>query len=384
MGLFTEKYNSPFDNEQSRKKIDDKITASHIRPARYLTTRASLFLGYTLISLCLEYLISGNVLWWPAACATVCLLIWSVTFRFITVRKLSVLSFAFILTLFIFVCEISYRLGLCAPYAAVGFIPMAVGIMLLARFKDEGDDKGEYTRTRFGSEVLLPFLLALGSALFGTLISYIFEKRYLFVSLLASVMFIVLLSWVVTGITGVPRRATSKKLTEFWDIPTADIAQLRRFVFARGEFTIISIICMASLFILRNVIDPDLFRILAIPVCEAVALCLGIVAIYTAKHNFSSSQFGLRYIISEVSMAGAFISLFFLVNPGIPKIPHVLIALVFVLATDVVVTGLLSVIRRRLIFVSKSVYIDGLPFYLILVSLVVMLAETCLYSIPGL
>ena len=74
----------------------------------------------------------------------------------------------------------------------------------------------------------------------------------------------------------------------------------------------------------------------------------------------------------------------FLKNKEIPNVLHLLIALVFICATDIVITGLLSVIRRRLIFVSKSKYIDGLPFYLILISLVVMLAETCLYSLPGL
>ena len=63
MGLFTEKYNSPFDNEQTRRKIDDKITAIHVKPARYLTTRSSLFLGYTVISLCLEFMISGSSIW---------------------------------------------------------------------------------------------------------------------------------------------------------------------------------------------------------------------------------------------------------------------------------------------------------------------------------
>ena len=83
-------------------------------------------------------------------------------------------------------------------------------------------------------------------------------------------------------------------------------------------------------------------------------------------------------------MAAAFISLLFLKNKEIPNVLHLLIALVFICATDIVITGLLSVIRRRLIFVSKSKYIDGLPFYLILISLVVMLAETCLYSLPGL
>ncbi len=382
MGLFTEKYNSPFDNEQSRRKIDDKVSAIHIRPAKYLTTRSSLFLGYTILSLCLEFMISGNLIWWPVACSFICLLLWSLTLRFFMPRNLSVISFAFIMALFIAACEFSYRLGLCTPYAAAGFVPMAIGIMSLARFKDDDNDK--FTKPAFGKEVLFPYLIALISSVFGTLISYIFEKRYVFVSLLASVMFIILMSWAISRVTGIPRSATSKKLTEFWDIPVADIAALRRFLCARGEFALVCICCAAALYALSLFTDQDLFRITALPVCEVTALLLGSLAVYAAKHNFRSSIFGLRYFISEVSVASAFISLIFLVNPGIPRIDHLLVTLVFIIATDIVMTGLLSVIRRRLIFVSKSRYIDGLPFYLILISLVVMLAETCLYSLPGL
>lgn len=382
MGLFTEKYNSPFDNEQSRRKIDEKITVFHIRPARHLTTRSSLFLGYTILSLSLEFMISGNRIWWPVACAFVCLMVWSLTLRLFMPRNLSVLSFAFVMGLFITACEFSYRFGFCTPYAAVGFIPMAIGIMSLARFKE--DDNDAFTKPVFGGEVMLPFFIATLCSVCGALISYVFEKRYLFVSLLAAVMFLIIMSWAVSRLTGVPRIATSKKLTEFWDIPVADVSELKRFVCARGAFAFICVACGVLLYVLKLFLDADLFRILALPACEVLALLLGSIAVYVARHNFRRSIFGLRYFISEVSFAAAFMALLFLVRQDIPRISHLMVAAVFACSTDIVMTGLLSVIRRRLIFVSKSRYIDGLPFYLILVSLVVMLAETCLYSLPGL
>ena len=382
MGLFTEKYNSPFDNEQTRRKIDEKITAVHVRPAKYLTTRSSLFLGYTTISLCLEYMLSDNLLWWPIACALACLIVWSLTIRFFMPRNLSVISFVFVLGLFIAASEYSYRLGFCTSYAAVGFIPMALGIMSLARFKDDENDK--YTRPRFGGEVLLPFIIATICSVSGALISYVFEKRYLFVSLMASVMILIIMSWAISRLTGVPRIATSKQLTEFWDIPVANISELRRFLFSRGAFAFICAVCAAVLYVLKIFVDNDLFRLTAIPACQLTALILGSIVVYAARHNLRRSIFGLRYFISEVSFAAAFMSLIFLVNSDFPKISHLIVAIVFTCCTDIVMTGLLSVIRRRLIFVSKSKYIDGLPFYLILISLVVMLAETCLYSIPGL
>lgn len=382
MGLFTEKYNTPFDNEQMRKPVDEKITALHVRPTKYLSTRASLLLGYTLVSLCIEFLIPGNVIWWPIACSFVCLFVWAITFRFFMPRNLSVVTFAIVMAGFIALSEYSSRFGFCAPYAAAGFIPMALGIMSVARFKP--DDEEIFSRPRFGGEVMFPYSLALISSVVGSLITYVFEKRYLFVSLLAAVMFLIVLSWAVSKISGGTRCATSKTLTEFWDIPVANVSALRRFLSARGEFAIVILLCTAALYILRLFIDAELFKIVAIPACVFVALLTGSIFVYTAKHNFRSSIFGLRYLISEVSIASAFISTVFLVSSDLPKIRHLAFALVLVISTDIIITGLLSVIRRRLIFVSKSKYIDGLPFYLILISLVVMLAETCLYSIPGL
>ena len=382
MGLFTEKYNSPFDNEQTRRKIDEKITVFHIRPARHLTTRSSLFLGYTILSLSLEFMISGNRIWWPVACAFLCTIVWSLTLRLFMPRNLSVLSFVFVLGLFITACEFSYRFGFCTPYAAVGFIPMAIGIMSLARFKDDENDA--FTKPAFGGEVMLPFFIGTLCSVCGALISYVFEKRYLFVALLASVMFLIIMSWAVSRLTGVPRIATSKKLTEFWDIPVADISELRRFVCARAAFSLICCVCAAGLYVLKIFVEPDMFRILALPVSEVAAILLGSIVVYVARHNFRRSIFGLRYFISEVAIVAAFMALLFLVSQDFPKITHLMVAALFACSTDIVITGLLAVIRRRLIFVSKSRYIDGLPFYLILVSLVVMLAETCLYSLPGL
>ena len=197
-------------------------------------------------------------------------------------------------------------------------------------------------------------------------------------------MFLIVMSWVISKISGVPRCATSKKLTEFWDIPVANVSELKRFLSARGEFAAVCLVCTAALYVLKIFTDGDLFRLAAIPAVMFVVLLMGSIMVYAARHNYRSSIFGLRYFISEVSTAAAFISILFLVNPGFPKIWHLLIALALIICTDIIITGLLAVIRRRLIFVSKSKYIDGLPFYLILISLVIMLAETCLYSIPGL
>ena len=89
MGLFSNKYNTPFDNEDMRKiRHVGKPRASHIKATGYMTTRSALFLGYTLISLCIIYSVGNVLVWWPIACAAAVLLVWSVTFRFFIHPKL--------------------------------------------------------------------------------------------------------------------------------------------------------------------------------------------------------------------------------------------------------------------------------------------------------
>ena len=70
MGLFSNKYNTPFDNEDMRRvRHVGKPKATHVKATGYMTTRSALFLGYTLISLCMLYSLGNTAVWWPAACA---------------------------------------------------------------------------------------------------------------------------------------------------------------------------------------------------------------------------------------------------------------------------------------------------------------------------
>ena len=104
-----------------------------------------------------------------------------------------------------------------------------------------------------------------------------------------------------------------------------------------------------------------------------------------ARHNFRRSIFGLRYFVSETAIGAQFLAVFFLSRQEqIPSFFSIAVAVILAILADTMLTALLSVIRRRQIFVTKSRYIDGLPFYLILTSLICMIVETCLYSLTGL
>jgi len=383
MGLFTEKYNTPFDNESSRRPYNEKPTALHIKPAGYMTTRSAIFLGFTLVSLCLEFIFEGQHLWWPALCSFAVLLFWTLTFRFFMPRKLAIVSLIACIGLFYGACFASSKLGWCSPSACAGFVPMALGMMTLSRFCADGQE--EYRPAEIVKEVLLPYLAAASSALAGTFVSGLFERRYIFISLLAATTILIICVWVYSTISGTPHYLTSKDLTEFWNIPVADFEEFRRFCIARAEFALVCAGAIAVSLACSHFLKPEIASIVITPAVLSVAVGLGCLMIVTGRPGDRKSIFGTRYFMSEALIGAAFVMLPFINSlPGGPSLNTVVTVFVFAVCGDILVTGLLSVIRRRLIFVSKSKFIDGLPFYLILVSYVVMLLETAIYHIPGL
>lgn len=384
MGLFSNKYNTPFDNEDMRRvRHVTKPQAAHIKATGYMSTRSALFLGYALISLCMVYSMGVTAIWWPAACSAAVLLLWSVTLRFFMRPKLSALSFILTALLFTAAAEASYRLGWCSAAAGALFIPMAIGMMSLSRFK--ADDEEEFSVPDFTDEVFKPYFLALLASSFGFLASGLFEKRYIFTILLAAIAFLILFSWGLSKISGTPKLITSRSLTEFWDIPVADFQEVRRFAFSRAAFAIVMLVIASLLFALWVLVGGSYARMISVPAAALVQTLISVSLLSFARSGIRKSIFGLRYFVSETAIGAQFLAVFFLAHQDhVPAIFTIIIAVVLAILTDTMLTGLLSVIRRRLIFVTKSRFLDGLPFYLILTALICMIVETCLYSLTGL
>ena len=384
MGLFSNKYNTPFDNEDMRRvRHVGKPRATHIKAAGYMTTRSALFLGYTLISLCLQYAVGNVAFWWPIACSAVVLFLWSVTLRFFIRPKLSILSFIFVALLFTAASEASFRMGWCGSVSGALFIPMAIGIMSLSRFK--ADDEDEFSVAFFTDEVFKPFMLALAASAFGFFASGLFEKRYIFTALLAGTAFLILFSWGLSKVSGTPRLFTSRGLTEFWDIPVADFQEIRRYVFARSAFGIIMVVIASLLFALWVLVGGTYARMISVPAAAIVQTIIAMSLLSFSRGGIRKSVFGLRYFVSETAIGAQFLAVFFLAHQEhVPSFFSIVVAVILAILTDTMLTALLSVIRRRQIFVTKSRYLDGLPFYLVLTSLICMIVETCLYSLAGL
>ena len=383
MGLFTEKYNTPFDNESSRRPYNEKPTAQHLKPAGYMTTRSAVFLGFTLVSLCIEFLFEGGLLWWPVLCSFAVLMFWTFTFRFFMPRRFAILSLIVCIGLFYGACTASAKMGWCSPAACAGFVPMALGMMTLSRFAADGEE--EYRPASIVREVMLPYLAAVSTALAGTFVTALSERSYIFISLLAATAILIFCAWAYSAVTGTPHYLTSKELTEFWNIPVADFEEFRRFCIARAEFALTCAAAIVASYAVSYFLDAETASLVIIPAALLISVGLSYLIIITGRPGDRKSIFGTRYFTSEVLIGSAFVILPFIrLLPDQPSLTSIATVFVFAVCSDILVTGLLSVIRRRLIFVSKSKFIDGLPFYLILVSYVIMLIETAVYQIPGL
>jgi hypothetical protein len=177
----------------------------------------------------------------------------------------------------------------------------------------------------------------------------------------------------------------SKELTEFWNIPVADFEEFRRFCIARAGFALTCAGAIAVSGASAFFLEPSIASLVITPAALLVATGLSYLMIVTGRPGDRKSIFGTRYFMSETMIGAAFVILPFVnLLPEKPSLTTAVTVFIFAVCGDILVTGLLAVIRRRLIFVSKSKYVDGLPFYLILISCVIMIFETAIYHIPGL
>ena len=373
MGLFTEKYNTPFDTEEGRQHIKQAPSALHVSAPMYMTTRASLFLGFTLVSFSLIWHFENTFLWWPVLTALIVLTLWAVSMRFFMPRKLAPLTLFILELMFYGLCLLSQRYGLCSGNAPVFFVPMAMGIMMLGRFKADGSE--EYTIAGLWEEVYKPFIIAVFAAVFGYFGSLLFERVFVFISLLSSAMFLVVFAYLRNKLTGKRSYLTSKSLTEFWNIPVSDIEELRRFVFTRLQLGLVLAGVVAALLAI-SIFTGRVASYLMFPVTAGIAVGLGVLMILAGRGGDRKSIFGSRYLLAEVSFSAVcFVLPFMTALPELPEIVTIIKWAVIIILTDIIITGLLAVIRRRLIFVPKIRYVEGLPFYLVLISLVLMLIE---------
>ena len=145
------------------------------------------------------------------------------------------------------------------------------------------------------------------------------------------------------------------------------------------------VVIASLLFALWVLVGGTYARMISVPAAAIVQTIISMSLLSFSRGGIRKSVFGLRYFVSETAIGAQFLAVFFLAHQDhVPSFFSIAVAVILAILTDTMLTALLSVIRRRQIFVTKSRYLDGLPFYLVLTSLICMIVETCLYSLAGL
>ena len=347
-----------------------KPKASHVSPPRYMSTRSSLFLAFTVIGLNIM-MMSGVELYVPFASLLALVLFWCVSLRFIRKPVLAPLC-AVILILLSAGIGFYFKDVVLASGLAVSVIGLScLNLMGL-------DDTEEDRRPAFMKEVFIPLFFACAASLCGFLSRYVFEQKYLFISNILSVAFLILISITISKTSGSRYFFTSKRLTEFWDIPVAEFSQVRVFVFAKCKYIIAVLSMFGVLFALWYFLDFEYKTYLYLPV--SIVWALPLVYLCRGRERERRSLFGTRYMMFEILLSAILVALYYSFFSDDLHITGTVYAFMLLIGTDIIGSVLLAVIRRRQIFVSRSKYIDGTPFMMTMFSLLIMLLECCLYQ----
>ena len=385
MKIKDRKNNTPFDTTIKSEAGASALSAKHVRPARFMTTRSAVFMGLTILSLCFAIACDNNYVT-AGFMLLICCAFYSVTFRFLRFSNalLNGLFFIFCpmicwgvyfadINLLKYIPETLRPLFQMSPVFPLCFIPMATGFAVLSVVSPDGKEDNE--RPLVFKEIVQPAFFAAVSSSIGSFIAGLPERRTVFLATLLSVLLLIGLSAMISALTKSPWFFTSKRLTEYWDIPVADMSELRRFFFARLKFIIVLFITDAVLYLLYYFFGKMMVPYV-MPVAVFTSVILGIAMVAAGRPADIDSLFGTKLYLFGIIMGAAFISVpFARCEEFEPQLMLLGLFLFFACAGDFLVSGLISVIRRRQIFVEKNKYTDGLPFMMIMLSLLIMAAE---------
>ena len=345
-----------------------KPKASHVSPPRYMSTRASIFLAFAVIGLNIM-LMSDVRFYIPFAALLALILFWCISLRFIRKPSVAPVCAAILILLSAGAGYLTSSVILAAGLSVASLGLACMNLMGL-------DDHEEDVRPAFLKEILIPLFFACAASSCGFLSGYFFEKKYLFMANIISVAFLILVSIAISKTSGSRYFFTSKRLTEFWDIPVAEISQVRIFIFAKCKYVITVLSTFGICLALWYFLDLEFKQYLYLP--AAAILNLPLIYLFCGKERERRSLFGTKFLMFEAFLSAILVSLYFAFYSGELRITVTVYAFMLLIGTDIIGSVLLAVIRRRQIFVSRSKYIDGTPFMMTMFSLLIMLVECCL------
>ena len=376
-----DRVDTPFDNykERNREPGGFHVGRSSAAPF-FLSQKSVIFLVGVVLTLCMK---CENPMSFAAWTLVVFLMtmVWSVTIRLLPPFKNLMLN-VFCNTLFVFLFGIGYSFlaeygmhfiggvftgNLAQIYDMYYLTPMAISFSVAC--DREGD------RPNFNWTVLFPTLIGIGVMLLTTLICSGLGITKGFVSIMFASLILFVLSYFLSIISkhGV-YFAPAPQYDIFTDVPIRKPNEFRRFILTKLFLFMFSVISVTvTIFALKFASGYGIKLDRYVPLI--IAVILGAFMFISLKSPTISGtdpfDFELRNLVRfyEYPAVCTFLSLPFAASYSPLKL---CIYIILVILADIMLTGLIISMPRRLILSNRSMNTTGAPAILLTISLIVM------------
>lgn len=380
MGLFNKNttVDTPFDNYKERQEEQQRLLVNHVPESPvYMSQEAVIFMVSVVMAVfqkCTE--IKSGIIWVLATVAVVFL--WSVTIRFILPKK-NMLVHVFANTMYVLIMNAGIVIGLyyllkmeVKPTDYFLLIPLALGFSILS-YGFHSDDYFDYQE-----DILWPTVRTTITMLLVTTICHFIGITQHFVVIVFAGIILLLMSKLLSKLnkreylfSPVPAYSI------FRSIPNRNTVAFVRFFLYRALLFVVlmatAIICLIVCRVALNYgFDVSMFSTFIVVIILSIVVVIIDFIPFFKEETKSKSRTAriMKYI--EIPLLSAFMAI-----PVINNYEHIKfgVYVLFLVALEVLFSGLVIALPRRLLFTRRVKVSSGAPAMLIALALIDMVVE---------
>lgn len=379
MGKRRDTFDSPFDDYKIRAKMVDSNQKS-TESAFDLSYQGAILMILSVISFTLEISVNTNILLCGLMMILFCL-VWMFTIRFIMVSQYTAINVLINYAYFIGMSLLTgnyLTISMSHSYG-INCLPLVIGLSLVC-----STEKHDLNGKRLVSELIIPLGLPLGLITVNCLLVNCFQINHSFLIVLMTALEIILFSYILSGIKGKPILFVGGRISDIADIPQ-DIKNdgIRFFTGRVIDLAVYLMEFTLFLFIYSrfgNKIRSEIYSILTIFLFSLYGIAVELIMMKSSRYGkacqspfvFGFSQY-LIYILGAVFMK------MFAITPISDFSVFSFLSLVVIgFVVYAVLIGFSASYKRRLIFADINVHARGVPHFLLIIGIILMIVDAIL------
>lgn len=343
-----------------------------------MTTRSSILLGSVIVSVMLEYA-AGTEFLMAFGIVFAMILFWSVTFRFFLNPDTASLGI-FINT--VIAAVLSVLAGdKVSDLILVHMSPVGAGLIALSALPPDGFN---FRRAHFAKEIMMPAAAGFISTFLSCAIMRFTGISNSGVGILFAALVLVVVSFLSARIFGLELLFTSKRLTDVSDIKFNGQTDLLFFVRGKLILFVLSLAVLAMSVILEKLL-PITGRI-EIASLTVISSAVYMIFAFAGKAGMDKNVFRNKLLAYECIMFAAFVNYPIIRTAPlgvtldlIPRFPMLaardMLLVILLMICDFTIIGLIGSYNRKLIFGNRGRCVDGMPLYLVVASILIMVGN---------